>query len=366
MEIIYELLTEKSTFRIAWGQMLAAVLLALLLAGLCREISVQNGGIREGRKEYAGLAETDKTNAGSEERGLLSEGFLEDYDGRIDPELIAADTGPAVQKKDFVEKAVPGRKERSGKEKEKTSAEAHSSKMVVPKAEKGTAGNKTAALPEETVTDPVKGIDSDIAENTDGSIKGDTGEAEEDTAAPAAILSVELYGNGGTPESITDSCNAEEFSIETYETPARMGKLFDGWYYDRECKEPFSKVEPEQTSLILYAGWKEFPGFLCNDKGYITGYTDASLFLEDSLLVFPRYDTCVGIEKNALKGLEEAVTEIYIPANISHIESGAFDDLTNLAFIEVHPKNKSFYSKDGILYDKNGDVAALPNRMRNP
>ena len=62
-------------------------------------------------------------------------------------------------------------------------------------------------------------------------------------------------------------------------------------------------------------------------------------------------------------GVEEDVFEIYIPANIIHINTDAFESLPYLIYIQVEEGNPSYYSNDGILYHDNGNVAFIP-RMR--
>ena len=108
---------------------------------------------------------------------------------------------------------------------------------------------------------------------------------------------------------------------------------------------------------------ERFPGFLTNEKGHIAGYTDASKFLKDHLVVLPRDAACTGIEKGALKGLETDIHEIYIPANITYIAEGALDELAKLYYIEAAPDNSRFYSENGVLYYRNGKVAVYPNRL---
>lgn len=111
------------------------------------------------------------------------------------------------------------------------------------------------------------------------------------------------------------------------------------------------------------AGVREISGFICDGRGRITGYRDSGKFLKDSLAVLPRDSSCTGIAKGAFKGLEGEVFEIYITANITYIEEGAFDSLTNLVFIEADPKNPAFYSANGVLYTRDGKVFAYPSRM---
>lgn len=121
------------------------------------------------------------------------------------------------------------------------------------------------------------------------------------------------------------------------------------------------KIE-ESIKLPEPAVTKEISGFICNDKGYITGCTDPSKFLKDSLVVLPRDSACTGIMKGTFDGLEEKISEIFITANITYIEEGTFDSLCNLIFIEVDPRNTEFVSVNGILYSRDGKVVAYPAR----
>ena len=149
----------------------------------------------------------------------------------------------------------------------------------------------------------------------------------------------------------------EEFDIQSIAQPERKGKLFDGWFEDAECTRPFTAVDEETEELRLYAGWKEIPGFMCNDNGYVTKCTDQLL---DELLVLPENEACCGITANALDGLENDIFEICIPKNIIYIEPGAFDKLNHLMYIEVLPGNPAYYSENGILYDRSGNIVCNP------
>lgn len=110
---------------------------------------------------------------------------------------------------------------------------------------------------------------------------------------------------------------------------------------------------------------KEFSGFICDADGYIIGISEPSKIIKDSMVVLPRNSACTGIKKGSFNGLEKMVSEIYIPANIINIESGFFDEFLNLIYIEAQPENPRYYSVNGILYDRNGDVAGYPNRQCN-
>lgn len=127
----------------------------------------------------------------------------------------------------------------------------------------------------------------------------------------------------------------------------------------KEDKNEYSGIKEPPATV-----WERFPGFLADDKGRITGFTDPSKFMKDNLVVLPVQRACTGIEKGAFKGIEPEIFEIYIPANITYIAPGAFDVLPNLYYIEAAGENSVFYSKDGVLYYKNGKVAAYPERLK--
>lgn len=230
------------------------------------------------------------------------------------------------------------------------------------KAEDG-AGTGSALGEESGMTDTVRGISVDrVAENAVvvDKVPGDK-EAEE---MLPVMLSVSAYGNGGVPEVAEISVDPAAFTLEILEIPTRLGKLFDGWYVDAECSIPFSGLEEGCKGLELYAGWREFPGFQSNDLGHIVGCTGSIEAVFDGFLCLPGYENCVGIEKGAFDGMEEEVFELYIPANITYIEEGAFENLTNLMFIEVSQDNPVFYSEKGVAYYNDGTVAAYPEGMR--
>ena len=213
------------------------------------------------------------------------------------------------------------------------------------------------------MTDTVRGISVDrVAENA---IVVDKVPGDKETGEmPSVMLSVSAYGNGGVPEVAEISVDPAAFTLEALETPARLGKLFDGWYVDAECSIPFSGLEEGCKDLELYAGWREFPGFQSNDLGHIVGCTGSIEAVFDGFLCLPGYENCVGIEKGAFDGMEEDVFELYIPANIMYIGEGAFENLTNLMFIEVSEDNPVFYSEKGVAYYNDGTVAAYPEGMR--
>lgn len=170
---------------------------------------------------------------------------------------------------------------------------------------------------------------------------------------------VHLNGNGGSCH--TDVLYLTDYMLKEEVIPSRPGKEFTGWYKDKACTIPFEGAKRGETSLELYAGWKEYTGFLCDEKGYITSYTGEGNPIIDGLLVLPNEDGCIGIRPGALDNFVDEIFEIYIPAGITDIEPGALENLSSLFYIEVNPDNPVYVSREGILYNKeSNDLVLLP------
>lgn len=187
----------------------------------------------------------------------------------------------------------------------------------------------------------------------------DLAEEQEEAGALPAMLTIHLYGNGGSPAAVTVTEQANAFSAENWSIPQRPGKVFDGWYLDAACTRPFEGVEEGTDVLELYAGWRELEGFVSDDAGHILSCA-TDLAIVDGTLVLPSNSACTGIEAGALADVADQVVEIYIPANIRYIAPGAFDSLPNLMYIEAEAGNPNYYSANGILYTSEGEIAACP------
>lgn len=225
-------------------------------------------------------------------------------------------------------------------------------------------------LPDITVSEYVENeveIEPSTKIETAEKIETDTGiadvivnpEGSEDMKGNMEIK-VTVYGNGGTPEVAEYTFARSGFDLTGNCIPKRPGKIFDGWYLDSHCTEPFTGNIEDLDTLTVYAGWKDIPGFVTNEKGYITGYSDAAIVVADGVAVLPVNESCCGLMCGALDSLADKIFEIYIPANITYIESGAFDSLYNLMYIEVASGNPVYYSKGGILYSRSGGEVAVP------
>ena len=101
-------------------------------------------------------------------------------------------------------------------------------------------------------------------------------------------------------------------------------------------------------------------GFKVNSEGVIEGYENLDLILCDGMIIFPADERCSGIGEHALDGISDAV-EVYIPANITFVAPGVLEKIGGLMYIEVAPDNPVYESRDGMLYNKGGELISRPN-----
>lgn len=221
-----------------------------------------------------------------------------------------------------------------------------------------------SSIPRKMVTDVITKTDRVVEKPVD---TPETSDAEtfsnEENLKPVPTelsMKIVLDGNGGVPETMEYSGTMEGFCIENYQIPERVRKEFTGWYCDETCTIPFEEIAEYQEELYLYAGWKEVPGFVLNENGYVIGYTDVEHILRDGIVVLPNDTDCVGVAAGAFDGAEELICELYIPANIVKIDEAVLEGLDNLLYIEVNPNNPVYYSRDGILYEKAGRKMNIP------
>ncbi len=90
------------------------------------------------------------------------------------------------------------------------------------------------------------------------------------------------------------------------------------------------------------------------------GYENLDLILCDGMIIFPADERCSGIGEHALDGIPDAV-EVYIPANITFVAPGVLEKIGGLMYIEVAPDNPVYESRDGMLYNKGGELISRPN-----
>ena len=132
----------------------------------------------------------------------------------------------------------------------------------------------------------------------------------------------------------TVATNGKE-SVTLPENPVKKGYKFEGWYRDIDTwEEPFN-----ETSLLNTSITKDINVYAKFEASYDSG----------NLICSPSDTGCtlIGVKDNT-------VSEIFIPAYVTEINTGAFASCANLTSIEVEQNNENYRSVDGNLYDING------------
>lgn len=91
--------------------------------------------------------------------------------------------------------------------------------------------------------------------------------------------------------------------------------------------------------------------FLIDEAGMLYGINEEMLDCRSGVLELPS-ENCVGIRSHVFINGFTDIYEIYIPSNISVIETGAFEGIDNLFDIMVEEGNINYTSIDGVLYDE--------------
>ena len=110
--------------------------------------------------------------------------------------------------------------------------------------------------------------------------------------------------------------------------------------------EEFPAENPPEESVP-----ENVNAFLVDTSGMICGIADTDV-ISDGYLVLPA-EGCSGIRVSAFADVSELITEIYIPANITQIEEGAFACLSCLEWLEAEGSDSCF-TEDGVLFSENG------------
>ena len=185
----------------------------------------------------------------------------------------------------------------------------------------------------ETITDISPAIPSvpDIDHGLNADISSDVNsEVSTDVPVIPAVDSAEEITHGEK----TGEVPIEEMPIE--EVPAE--------------ETPAEEV-PEETVSEPVTFMTE-SGFEYDENGMIISCSGVLTF--DGVLVLPFDATCKGITASALSEISDDIFEIFIPANITEIEPGAFDCFPNLWYVEVQSGNPVYMSLEGELYYLDG------------
>ena len=111
-------------------------------------------------------------------------------------------------------------------------------------------------------------------------------------------------------------------------------------------KNDTEEIEDAKTDITETA-----TPFLIDEAGMLYGINEEMLDCTSGVLELPS-ENCVGICSHVFINGFTDIYEIYIPSNISVIETGAFDGIDNLFDIMVEDGNLNYASIDGVLYDE--------------
>lgn len=100
------------------------------------------------------------------------------------------------------------------------------------------------------------------------------------------------------------------------------------------------------------AGMTILNGFYVSESGVICGIADPAAVVSDSCMTFPS-SGCSGISADAFAAVPEGVREVYIPANITYIEEGAFSGFTEVEWYEMEPSGE-FFTENGVIFSAGG------------
>lgn len=114
--------------------------------------------------------------------------------------------------------------------------------------------------------------------------------------------------------------------------------------------KPTEQEKPDISGEEQQPAVDQIQGFLVDEAGMIYGYDPSAELASTGGLTLPS-EGCTGIAKGAFEGVGAGIYEIYIPANITYIESGALEGLSDLGWIEMMEPNPKYEGFEGILYD---------------
>lgn len=132
--------------------------------------------------------------------------------------------------------------------------------------------------------------------------------------------------------------------------------ITDGKSTDVILEDDADTNEAHLTELVTIGN------FAVNKDGIIEKCIDPYAASVDDTVILPTDERCTGIGAAAFDEIIKVseVMEVYIPANITYIETEALEKLNSLIYIEVAEENPEYESIEGILYDRAGNVLVYP------
>lgn len=222
---------------------------------------------------------------------------------------------------------------------------------------------KTVAEIPSAVWNPVKEVPNTVDEDTVKAISADRlngseSKTERETPVlPADRTEFTINEDTGKDGSILD----DKVDTITPVTPAEVPVIDDSGKKDSvadspidENKNRIEEMKPEDnTDTVDENADGMNSGFLMDESGKITGISDRDLVAVDGCLTLPS-EGCTGIAAGAFLGAGDGIVEVYLPANMTDLEEGAFLGLNEAEWIETAEENPVYSSEDGVLFSENG------------
>ena len=167
-------------------------------------------------------------------------------------------------------------------------------------------------------------------------------------------------------------------TLQTIPTPERLYSVFDGWYYDIHCTEPYNLYSDKfTTDLTLYAKWvNEDDGvpysYVELDDGTIeiTGYTGKRKYITIPDFIDDKVVSSIGV--GAFKD-ETDLREVTLPMQLVTIKDRAFYGCSNLTSIVIPDtvvtiEDEAFYENirlSSVMFGENSALTKIGSSAFN-
>ena len=175
-----------------------------------------------------------------------------------------------------------------------------------------------------------------------------------------------ILGSLSARRNYADFCGLENIEIKHTVTAKDISvpipdKGDDSDLVSGIIEQPIVYPITDNENVVEEPVYIEISGMKIDSEGYVTEILSGA---PDGVLAFPTDIRCKGIRSDVFEHsdsfLKSETEEVYIPANIVHIDDGLFDCLENVDFIQVAKGNPAYYSEFGILYHADGSLACMP------
>lgn len=121
---------------------------------------------------------------------------------------------------------------------------------------------------------------------------------------------------------------------------------------------PDTPAKPEEipsdpgTSADTDTEFAEVEGFLVDENGTICSIADPGKAVKNGYMRLPS-EGCSSVAADAFANVPSGIIEVYIPANITYIEEGAFAGFGQTEWFSTDPSG-AYTSRDGVLFSEGG------------